>query len=130
MTDRRKRITSFPLPFYHGYRKRYKCEKLPSWDTAKGGTRAAFCSGMYCKGVKRHAKYACRIGGEMVDNRTEVRLNVLQGLLHYHERMMAVGIRMQDPNGTETEVPIEKLYVYADALREAIRCVKLVNGRT
>ena len=31
----------------------------------EGGTRAAFCSGMYCKGVKRHAKYACRIGGEM-----------------------------------------------------------------
>lgn len=77
------------------------------------------------------AKYACRIGGEMVDNRTEVRLNVLQGLLHYHERMMAGGIRMQDPNGTETEVPIEKFYDgYADALREAIRCVKLVNGRT
>lgn len=59
-------ITSFPLPFYHGGGKRYKCEKLPSWDTAKGGTRAAFCSGMYCKGVKHHAKYACRIGGEMV----------------------------------------------------------------
>ena len=36
MTDRRKRITSFPLPFYHGYRKRYKCVKLPSWDTARG----------------------------------------------------------------------------------------------
>lgn len=32
----------------------------------EGDTRAAFCSGMYCKGVKRHAKYACRIGGEMV----------------------------------------------------------------
>lgn len=64
-------------------------------------------------------------------NRTEARLNVLQGLLHYHERMMAGGIRMQDPNGTETEVPIEKLYDgYADALREAIRCVKLVNDRT
>ena len=31
----------------------------------EGDTRAAFCSGMYCKGVKRHAKYACRIGGEM-----------------------------------------------------------------
>ena len=29
----------------------------------EGDTRAAFCSGMYCKGVKRHAKYACRIGG-------------------------------------------------------------------
>ena len=31
----------------------------------EGDTRAAFCSGMYCKGVKRYAKYACRIGGEM-----------------------------------------------------------------
>ena len=42
MTDRRKRITSFPLPFYHGYRKRYKCVKLPSWDTAKGGHEGSF----------------------------------------------------------------------------------------
>lgn len=42
MTDRRKRITSFPLPFYHGYRKRYKCEKLPSWDTAKGARGQLF----------------------------------------------------------------------------------------
>ena len=68
---------------------------------------------------------------ETVDNRTEVRLSVLQGLLHYHERMMAGGVRMQEPNGTEKEVPVEKLYDgYADALREAIRCVKLVNGRT
>ena len=33
----------------------------------EGGPRAAFCSGMYCKGVKRHAKYQCRIGGEMVE---------------------------------------------------------------
>ena len=42
MTDRRKRITSFPLPFYHGCRKRYKCVKLPSWDTAKGGHEGSF----------------------------------------------------------------------------------------
>lgn len=68
---------------------------------------------------------------ETVDNRTEARLNVLQGLLHYHERMMAGGVRMQEPNGTETDIPVGKLYDgYADALREAIRCVKLVNGRT
>ncbi len=56
-------------------RYKYKCEKLPSWDTAKGGTRAAFCSGMYCKGVKRHAKYACRRGGEA----DEKKVNALLG---------------------------------------------------
>ena len=39
------------------------------------GTRAAFCSGMYCKGVKHHAKYACRGGGEA----DEKKVNALLG---------------------------------------------------
>lgn len=66
-------------------------------------------------GVNKHWLYTGE--GEMflletVDNRTEVRLNVLQG-----------------PNGTETAIPVGKLYDgYADALREAIRCIRIVHG--
>ena len=64
----------------------------------------------------------------MVDNRTEVRLNVLQGLLHYHERVtMPVGQNLCKEMGTE-KCP-ERLVTdqYAEVLREAIRCVRIVH---
>lgn len=61
---------------------------------------------------------------------TEARLNVLRGLLHYHERMMAGSVSAQDlESGGWQDVPVAEIFDgYADALREAIRCVKLVNG--
>ena len=62
MTDRRKRITSFPLPFYHGYRKRYKCEKLPSWDTAKGGHEGSFLQWYVLQGREASRKVCVQRG--------------------------------------------------------------------
>lgn len=48
---------------------------------------------------------------------------------HYHERVMAGVSGVTEPDGTATEIPHKLLFDgYADALREAIRCVKQVNG--
>lgn len=64
-----------------------------------------------------------------MENRTAARLSILTGLLHYHERMMLGGVKKEGADGKWEDVPIGMLYDgYADALREAIRCVKVVNG--
>ena len=45
------------------------------------------------------------------------------------ERVMAGVSGVTEPDGTATEIPHKLLFDgYADALREAIRCVKQVNG--
>lgn len=62
-------------------------------------------------------------------DRAEAAVHYLTSLLHYHERVMAGVSGVMEPDGTATEVPHKLLFDgYADALREAIRCVKRVNG--
>ena len=80
----------------------------------------------------RHAKYQCRIGGEMVEPREcsyeEFCVGMLECLLHYHERVtMPVGQNLCKEMGTE-KCP-ERLVTdqYAEVLREAIRCVRIVH---
>nr|DAR55415.1 MAG TPA: hypothetical protein [Caudoviricetes sp.] len=62
-------------------------------------------------------------------SRAEAAVRYLTSLLHYHERVTACagGVIMSD--GTAIDIPYGQLFDgYADALREAIRCVKQVNG--
>ena len=98
----------------------------------EGGTRAAFCSGMYCKSVKRHAKYECG-GGEELETRAcsygEFYVGMLECLLHYHERAtMPVGQNLCKEMGTEKCPGRLATDQYAEALREAIRCIRIVHG--
>lgn len=65
-------------------------------------------------------------------NKTESHLSILRGLLNYHERMMSF---RECPAGEceKTECTDGKcpntvfIDTYAEALREAIRCVEIVN---
>lgn len=60
--------------------------------------------------------------------RAEAAVHYLTGLLHYHERITMGVMGTEMPDGTLEVFPYEQLLDgYADALREAIRCVKQVN---
>lgn len=64
-------------------------------------------------------------------NGAESAVFYLNALLHYHERMMcgADQIMTEQPDGRWDSVDYTWPFDgYADALREAIRCVKEVNG--
>lgn len=68
---------------------------------------------------------------EMSKNKAESALFCLTALLHYHERMMAGAdhVMKEQRDGTWESVDYTWPFdAYAEALREAIRCVKEVNG--
>lgn len=68
--------------------------------------------------------------------KAESHLHILRGLLNYHERMMlfrdcparSVETECKNKECTNGKCPnIVDMDIYAEALREAIRCVEIVN---
>lgn len=56
-------------------------------------------------------------------------VHILTCLLHYHERMTMGEVSMMKPDGTSMTIQSGTLFTgYAEALREAIRCIKEVHG--
>lgn len=59
----------------------------------------------------------------------EYSVHILTCLLHYHERMTMGEVSMMKPDGTSMTIQSGTLFTgYAEALREAIRCIKEVHG--
>ena len=53
--------------------------------------------------------------------------HVLRSLLHYHERMMLGSVHCEH-TGIEKACPVTELFdPYAEALKEAIRCIEIVH---
>lgn len=59
----------------------------------------------------------------------EYSVHILTGLLHYHERMTMGVAEATGADGASVTIQGGTLYTgYAEALREAIRCIKEVHG--
>lgn len=59
----------------------------------------------------------------------EYSVHILTGLLHYHERMTMGVVEATGADGASVTIQGGTLYTgYAEALREAIRCIKEVHG--
>ena len=88
---------------------------------------------MYLRKHPANTKYECRIGGEKVEIRDcsheEFCVGMLECLLHYHERVtMPVGQNLCKEMGTEKCPGRLATDQYAEVLREAIRCIRIVHG--
>lgn len=59
----------------------------------------------------------------------EYSVHILTGLLHYHERMTMGVVEATGADDASVTIQGGTLYTgYAEALREAIRCIKEVHG--